>query len=158
MRTHRGLRTAQPLRHFFRGKIFQIPQHKRSPFPGRQCAQRVLQIVMMLAPQQQIFRTFRVALRRLINLTKRHPPMPAQEIKRRVGGNAGKPMRGFLLILQLLLPLQGFDERFLSQILRIGHVANHPINLQENAAKIVFDKPVPLLLTSQGSRVFAKLT
>ena len=84
--------------------------------------------------------------------------MPAQEIKRRVGGNAGKPMRGFLLILQLLLPLQGFDERFLSQILRIGHVANHPINLQENAAKIVFDKPVPLLLTSQGSRVFAKLT
>ena len=41
-------------------------------------------------------------------------------------------MRGFLQIFQLILPLQRFDEGFLSQILRVGDVAHDPVNQQKN--------------------------
>ena len=51
-------------------------------------------------------------------------------------------MRGFLFVLELLLPLQCFDESFLGEILGIRDIAHHAVNLHEDAPQVVGDKPV----------------
>ena len=51
-------------------------------------------------------------------------------------------MRGLLLVLELVLPLQGLDKGLLGKILGIGGVAYNPINLLKNTAKMVGNKPV----------------
>ena len=49
-------------------------------------------------------------------------------------------MRRFLLVFELLLALQRFDESFLGQVLRIVNVAHDPIDLPENAAQVIGDE------------------
>ena len=62
-------------------------------------------------------------------------------------------MRGLQLVLELLLPLQRFDERFLREILRVVHIADNAVNLPENAPQIVVDEA--LLQLPLGRRVRA---
>jgi hypothetical protein len=66
----------------------------------------------------------------------------AQKIERSVGGDLRKPVRGLQLVFELLLPLQGFDESFLRQVLRVVDVAHHVVNLPENPSHIVRDETV----------------
>jgi hypothetical protein len=69
-------------------------------------------------------------------------PVPAQEVQRRIRGNPRQPVRRFLLVLELLLPLQSFDERLLCQILRIGHIPHNAVDLDKNPAEMIGDKPI----------------
>src|SRR5207237_934990 len=48
--------------------------------------------------------------------------------------------RCLLGVFELFLPLQGFDEGFLREVLRVMDVAHHAINLQENAPHVLGDK------------------
>ena len=86
----------------------------------------------MLAAQQFLFRTFRVAFRRLVDLAKRGAPVAAQEIDRRIGGDPRQPVRGLLFVFELFLVLQGLDEGFLGQVLGVRDIAHDPVDLHEN--------------------------
>ena len=79
-------------------------------------------------------------------------PDAPQKIDGRVAGDARQPVRGLVQILQLILPLQRFDERFLGEILRVGDVAHDAIDQQEHAAHVLGHKPA-LLLRGERSRV-----
>ena len=48
----------------------------------------------------------------------------------------------FCFVLELFLPLQCFDEGFLGEILGIGDIAHHAVDLHEDAPQVVRDKPV----------------
>src|SRR5258708_18766445 len=88
VRTHRGFRTIQPQRDFFRRASFHIPQHQRGSLPRRQQAQTVLQVIAMLLPQQQIFRRFLLALVVVIDLAKCGSSLAPLEIDGGVGGGS----------------------------------------------------------------------
>ena len=60
-------------------------------------------------------------------------------------------MSRFLLVLELILPLQGFNERLLCEILGVRYISNDAIDLEKDAAQIVGDKPV-LPLCGRGRR------
>ena len=51
-----------------------------------------------------------------------------------------QPVGGLQFVFELLLPLQGFDESFLRQILRVMDVAHHVVNLAENTPQILGDE------------------
>ncbi len=51
-------------------------------------------------------------------------------------------MRGLFQVLQLILALQGFDEGFLRQVLRVVHVADNAVDQKEDAALVVLHKAV----------------
>ena len=68
--------------------------------------------------------------------------MASEKIDGRVGRDPGEPVRCLLLVLELLLPLQCFDEGFLCEILSVRHIPDNPVNLNENTPQIVGNKPV----------------
>ena len=41
-------------------------------------------------------------------------------------------MRGLLFVLELVLMLEGLDEDFLREILSVGHIPDHPVDLHED--------------------------
>ena len=59
---------------------------------------------------------------------------------------------GFLQILDLLLPLQCLDESFLRQVLRVVHVSDDPVDLQEDAAQVLLNEALLRLPSSEKSR------
>jgi hypothetical protein len=71
------------------------------------------------------------------NLAERDPAVAPKEIERGVGCDAGQPVRGFLLVFQLVLPLKGFDESLLREVLRVVHVADNAIDLKEDATEML---------------------
>src|SRR5580700_8616701 len=129
-----GLGTIQPLRYFFGRQTLYVAQHQSGAFARGQQAQAVFQIAALLGAQQNILRTLVVAFRRGVQLAIGHPPAAPQEIDGRIRRYARKPMRRFMLVLKLLLPLQRLDKGLLGQVLGIGHVANDAVNLHENSA------------------------
>ncbi len=96
----------------------------------------------MLRPQQQLLGRFVPASVCSVHFAVRHAAVPPQKIDGRVGGDARKPVRRLLFVLELLLPLQRLDEGFLGEILGVGHVAHDAVNLHEDAPQIVGDKTV----------------
>ena len=96
----------------------------------------------MLAAQHTLLRVLGVTLRRDVDFAKRHATVPPQKIDRGVGGDARQPVRRLLFVLELVLALQRFDEGFLRQILRVGHIAHNAVNLHENPAQVLGDKAV----------------
>ena len=72
----------------------------------------------------------------------RHPAVPPQKIERRIGRDARQPVRRLQLVLELILPLQRLDEGFLRQILRVGHIPDDAVNLDEDPAQIVGDEAI----------------
>src|ERR1017187_9718337 len=133
VRPHRGLGAIQPLGHFFRRQAFYIAQHKRGPFPGSEKAQTVFQVIPLLGPKQDLLGTFRAAYRRFFDFAKRDAAAAAQEIDRRIGGDPRQPMRGLLLVLDLVLALQRLDKCLLGQILGIRDIPDDPVDLNEDA-------------------------
>src|SRR5579863_4329904 len=142
VRAHGGFRTIQPLRHFFSRTSFHIAHHQRRPLARRQQAQTVFQIIAVLAAQQRLFGRLILTLGAYIHFAERYPPVTPQKIDRRVGGDTRKPVRRLLLVFQLLLPLQRFDEGLLRQILCVGNVAYDAVDLDKDPPQIVGDKPV----------------
>jgi hypothetical protein len=51
-------------------------------------------------------------------------------------------MRGLLIVLKLFLVLQGLDEGFLRQILRVRDIAHDVIDLGEDTAQVLGDEAV----------------
>jgi hypothetical protein len=51
-------------------------------------------------------------------------------------------VRGFLLVLELILTLEGLDEGFLRQILGVGDIAHHAVDLHENSPQVLGNKAV----------------
>ena len=63
---------------------------------------------------------------------KRHPPAATQKLERGVGCDARQPVRGLQFVFELILPLQGFDESFLGQVLRVMNCsADRPCDKSE---------------------------
>ena len=60
-------------------------------------------------------------------------------------------MSGFLLVLELILPLQGFDESFLREVLGVRYISYDAVDLEKDPPKIIGDKPV-LSLGGRGWR------
>ena len=58
--------------------------------------------------------------------------MAPQKIDGGVAGDAREPVRGFFRVFELVLPLEGFDEGFLGQVLSVGNVADDAIDQQED--------------------------
>ena len=74
------------------------------------------------------------------DVAKRIFLVAAQEIDGGVGGDAGKPVRGFFEIFQLALALEGFNEGFLGEVLGVVGIADDAVDEQENAAQVLLDK------------------
>jgi hypothetical protein len=51
-------------------------------------------------------------------------------------------VRGFLLVLELFLPLQGFDESLLREILGVRNISYDAVDLEKDPPQIVGNKPV----------------
>jgi hypothetical protein len=139
---YRGTRTAEPPGYFFGWQVFHVSQYQCGAFARCQPFEASRQPIALLPAQQRVFSRFQMSFWRLTQFYKRHSPAAPQEIKRRVRGDPGKPVRCFLFVLELILPLQGFDKGFLSQILRVVYAAYHAVDLQENAAQMFGDEPV----------------
>ena len=77
----------------------------------------------------------------VVEVGKTHAARAAQKIDGGVAGDARQPVRGLVQILQLILPLQRLDERFLGQILGVGDVAHDAVDQQEHAAHVLGHKP-----------------
>ena len=97
--------------------------------------------------KQQILRAvLRLRAQRLVHFfqicEKLTPPVPPKKIDGCVGGNSGQPVGGLVEILDLILPLQRFDEGFLRQILSVVHVPDDAVDLQEDAAEVVLNEPL----------------
>lgn len=140
MRPHRRARTSQSSGHFFGWQIFHIAQYQRGALPGREPFEPCRQPVTLFAAQQRSFGRFQMPFRRFAQFHKRHAPAAAEKIERGIGGDARQPMRRLQLVFELVLPLQGFDESFLREILRVMNAADHTINLKENAAQMFGDE------------------
>ena len=49
-------------------------------------------------------------------------------------------MRSLQLVFELILTLQGLDESFLGEVLRVVDAADHTVDLKENAAQMFGDE------------------
>ena len=96
--------------------------------------QAVFQVVALFRAEHQLLRAVGMALGRLVDFAKSGAAAAAQKIDGRVSGDAGKPVGGLLLVLQLFLVLEGLDKGLLSQILGIRRVPDDPVNLDEDPA------------------------
>ena len=76
-------------------------------------------------------------MRGIGNFAEGNAAVATQEIERGVGGDPGKPVCGFLLILQLILTLESFDESLLREVLRVVYIADDAINLEKNATEML---------------------
>jgi hypothetical protein len=83
-----------------------------------------------------------LALGVYIHFAKSDATVTPQEIDGRVGGNARQPVCGFLLVLELFLPLQSFDESLLREILGVRYVSYDAVDLEKDPPQIVGNKPV----------------
>ena len=113
------------------GKAFHIAQHQRSATRSRalsrrkpssryaRCSPRSTASGLSPSLCVRIFNLARIGLFQVA----------AQKIDGGVRGDPGKPVGGFLLVLQLILPLERLDKGLLGQILGIGDVPNDPVNL-----------------------------
>ena len=151
MRTHSCLRTVQPLGDFFRRAAFHITQHQSGPLTAGQQAQPIFEIVAVLRAQQNLFGRFVRAFRVDIDFAVRDAAVPPQKIDGGVSRNSRKPVRRLLLVLELVLALQRFDEGFLGEVLRIRDIPYNPVNLYEDTPQIIGDKTVlPLVGLERG--------
>jgi len=66
--------------------------------------------------------------------------MTSQKVDCGIRGDPGQPVSRFVQISDLLLALQCFDKRFLSQILRVIDVVDDAEDLQENAPEIFLNE------------------
>ena len=140
-------------RHFLGRQIFHIAQHQRGPLPRRQPFESRRQPVALFGRAAAQLQAFPHGSRAAsVDLAESHPAVTAQKIERRVGGDPREPVGGFQVVFELVLPLQGFDESFLSQILRVVNVADHPVNLAENAPQILVDEAVLQFSSMPASR------
>ena len=51
-------------------------------------------------------------------------------------------MGRLLLVLQLFLVLEGLDEGLLGEVLGIGDISHNPVDLDENPAQVLGNKPI----------------
>jgi hypothetical protein len=137
MRTNRGLRTAEPARDLFGRKIFDVAKDERGALARGQLFETRGKPVALLRPDQGSFGIFRMVMRRIGNLAESHTTVAAEEIERRIGRDAGKPVCSLLFILQLILTLESFDESLLRKVLRIVHITDNSINLKENPTEML---------------------
>jgi len=107
--------------HFLRRQAFHVAQHERRAFARAEQPQAILQVFPVLALQDQVLRGFPVAEGGVLDFAERGPPGAAEKIDGGVGGDAGEPVGGFLLVLELFLVLEGLDEGFLGQVLGVSN-------------------------------------
>src|SRR5258705_9519730 len=96
----------------------------------------------MLRAQYDLFRSVPVHLRRNVELAVGHPSVAAQKIQGGVGGDARQPVRRLQFVFELILPLKSLNEGLLRKILRVGYIADDTVDLDEDTAKKVGNKPI----------------
>ncbi len=148
------------LGNFLRGHILYIPEQQSSPLTVSQRRQSGLEVFAPLGLQYESFRAFqrrcRNRLREFIDIRETDPSMPPEEVDCRICGNPREPVSGLLQILDLILPLERFDESFLRKILSIIDIADNPVDQQEDPAQVLGDKP-RLLFMDQFLQWFRRL-
>src|SRR5215472_4164748 len=65
-------------------------------------------------------------------------------------------MRGFIDVLELILPLKGFDEGFLGEVLGVGDVSYDPVDEQEDTPQVLGNKAVLQFLSGLQSVEFRR--
>src|SRR5581483_10399444 len=137
MRTNRGFRAAKPARDLLAREIFDVAKHTGGARARGQLFKTCGEPVALLGPDERSFGVFRVIVGRFGDLAEGDAPVAAEEIESGIGSDAGKPVCGFLLVLQLILTLESFDESFLRKVLGVMDVANDAINLEENTTEML---------------------
>ena len=127
-------------RHFLGRQLFHIAQNQSRALSGRQTFQPGGQPFALFGTEHRCLGRLGMAFGSFSDLTKRHSAVAAQKIERGIGGDARQPVRGFQFVLELLLTLQGLDEGLLREILRVVDIADHTVNLPENAPQILRDE------------------
>src|SRR5690349_4372774 len=97
-----------------------------------------------------------MALGSLVELAKARAAAAPAEIDGRICGDSRQPVSGFLLVLELFLVLEGFNEGLLSQILGIRDISDDTVDLYENPPQVIGNKAIlPLDQLQAGLGDFA---
>jgi hypothetical protein len=142
MRTNGSLRTLHVEGHLRGGHVFHIAQQEGHSFAGRENRETSVELRAVLSSKQHFFGTLERAVhfRKFRDIGHRISFIAPQKIYGSVARDPRKPMPGPIEILQLGLPLKGFNERLLGEILGIVHVIHDAINQHENAPEMLLNE------------------
>ena len=142
MGTDGGFGAVEALGDFFGGEVFHVAEDEGGAFARGEFFQPLGQPLAAFSAEGSCFRRFKMPFRGLVDLAEHDALVAAEKIEGCVGGDSGEPVGGFIAVLELVLMLKGFDERFLGEVLSVFHVTDEAVDLAENAAHVLVDELV----------------